>query len=75
MGENVSEDYTNPQGFEENVSLYAARLRVSQQKSICPERTRINISHVIQAFFDSRFPDFAMNEKTTMGISGPGKIG
>ena len=78
MGENLSEDYANPQGFEKKMS-------VSMPPEVAGVATEVNIwfsertedpilAHVIQAFFDSRFPDFAMNENTTMGISGPGKI-
>ena len=78
MGENLSEDYPNPHGFEKKMS-------VSMPPEVAGITTEINIwfseqteeqilADVIQAFFDSRFPDFAMNEDTTMGISEPGKI-
>ena len=78
MGENLREDYTNPQGFEKKmlVSMPSEVAGVATEVSIWfSERAEDPIlANVIQAFFDSRFPDFAMNEKTTMGISGPGKI-
>ncbi len=78
MGENLTEDYPNPQGFEK-------RMAVAMPPQVSGVSTEINIwfseetegpivAHVIQSFFDSRFPDFAMNDDTTMGISGPGKI-
>ncbi len=78
MGENLSEDYPNPQGFEKkmSVSMPSEVAGVATDVSIWfAEQTEDPIlAHVIQAFFDSRFPDFAMNDDTTMGISGPGKI-
>jgi hypothetical protein len=78
MGENLADDYPNPEGFEKKMS-------VSMPPKVSGVATEVNIwfseqtdgpvlARVIQAFFDSRFPDFAMDEDTTMGISEPGKI-
>ena len=78
MGENLANDYPNPEGFDKKmaVSMPPQLSGVATEVSIWfSEQTEGPIlAQVIQAFFDTRFPDFAMNEDTTMGISEPGKI-
>jgi hypothetical protein len=78
MGENLPESYPNPGAFEKkfSVAMPSKSIGIATEVNIWfSEKTEgVILAHVIQSYFDSRFPGFEINENTTMGISEPGKI-
>ena len=78
MGENLNKDHPSPAGFGKQMSVSMPEkdtAKVTEVTIWFSEQTEDAVlAHVIQAFFDARFPDFEAHENTTMGISEPGKI-
>ncbi len=79
MGENLPDDYPNPQNLERKyiVSLPANSVGIATDVTIWFSQASDPgiLAHVIQGFFDNRFPDLIADDNTKMGIYEPGKIG